>query len=50
VDRQPGTKWFEPEFRKFGKKLDMGKCCVRFKKLDDFTSRYERSRAGAKRR
>jgi hypothetical protein len=23
------------EFRKAGKKLDMGKCCVRFKKLDD---------------
>jgi hypothetical protein len=29
------TKWFEREFRKSGKKLDMGKSCVRFKKLDD---------------
>ncbi|HEV3026386.1 MAG TPA: DUF1801 domain-containing protein [Planctomycetota bacterium] len=27
--------WFESEFRKAGKKLDMGKSCVRFKKLDD---------------
>ena len=29
------TKWFEKEFRKSGKRLDMGKSCVRFKKLDD---------------
>jgi len=28
-------KWFEEEYRASGKKLDMGKCCVRFKKLDD---------------
>jgi hypothetical protein len=27
--------WFESEFRKAGKKLDMGKSCVRFKRLDD---------------
>jgi hypothetical protein len=27
--------WFREEFRKAGKKLDMGKSCVRFKKLDD---------------
>jgi Domain of unknown function (DU1801) len=27
--------WLREEFRKAGKKLDMGKCCVRFKKLDD---------------
>ncbi|HEU0301956.1 MAG TPA: DUF1801 domain-containing protein [Longimicrobium sp.] len=27
--------WLRDEFRKAGKKLDMGKCCVRFKKLDD---------------
>lgn len=28
-------KWFESEFAKTGKKLDMGKSCIRFKKLDD---------------
>ncbi len=28
-------KWFEAEWKKTGKKLDMGKSCVRFKKLDD---------------
>ena len=27
--------WFEKEWSKAGKKLDMGKSCVRFKKLDD---------------
>lgn len=27
--------WFRREWAKTGKKLDMGKCCVRFKKLDD---------------
>ncbi len=27
--------WFRKEWAKTGKKLDMGKCCVRFKKLDD---------------
>lgn len=27
--------WFTAAFRKAGKKLDMGKSCVRFKKLDD---------------
>ena len=27
--------WFRAEFKKAGKKLDMGKCCVRFRKLDD---------------
>jgi hypothetical protein len=27
--------WFAEEFRKAGKKLDMGKSCVRFKKLED---------------
>lgn len=27
--------WFRAEFKKAGKKLDMGKCCVRFKKLED---------------
>jgi hypothetical protein len=28
-------KWFKAEYKKAGKKLDMGKSCVRFKKLDD---------------
>lgn len=28
-------EWFRKEWTKSGKKLDMGKCCVRFKKLDD---------------
>lgn len=27
--------WFKDAFKKAGKKLDMGKSCVRFKKLDD---------------
>jgi hypothetical protein len=27
--------WFREEFRKAGKKLDMGKSCVRFHRLDD---------------
>lgn len=29
------ARWFEAEFGKAGKRLDMGKSCVRFKKLDD---------------
>ena len=29
------TGWFAEEFRKAGKKLDMGKSCVRFRKLED---------------
>lgn len=29
------VRWFESEWAKTGKKLDMGKSCVRFKKLDD---------------
>ena len=28
-------EWFEKEFSKAGKKLNMGKSCVRFKKIDD---------------
>lgn len=28
-------KWFKEEYAKSGKKLDMGKSCVRFKKIDD---------------
>jgi hypothetical protein len=32
----PGLdSWFREEFKKAGKKLDMGKSCVRFRKLDD---------------
>jgi hypothetical protein len=27
--------WFQAEWAKTGKKLDMGKACVRFKKLED---------------
>lgn len=27
--------WLRDEFAKAGKKLDMGKCCIRFKTLDD---------------
>ena len=29
------AKWFRDAWSKTGKKLDMGKACVRFKKLDD---------------
>jgi uncharacterized protein YdhG (YjbR/CyaY superfamily) len=29
------TKWLAEEFRKAGKKLDLGKSCLRFKKLED---------------
>jgi hypothetical protein len=28
-------KWFRAAWAKTGKKLDMGKCCVRFKKIED---------------
>lgn len=31
--------WFETEWAKSGKKLDKGKCCVRFKKLADLDLR-----------
>lgn len=31
----PLRVWFEEEYRKSGKKLDMGKSCVRFKSADD---------------
>ena len=27
--------WFQSEWKKSGKKLDMGKCCIRFKKAED---------------
>lgn len=33
---KPGEEdWLRDEFKKAGKKLDMGKSCIRFKKLDD---------------
>jgi len=37
VDGKPGAllRWFEDAWKKSGKKLDMGKACLRFKKLDD---------------
>jgi hypothetical protein len=28
------ARWFKEEFKRAGKKLDMGKSCVRFKRLD----------------
>ncbi len=28
-------KWFEAEWKKTGKRLDAGKACIRFKKVDD---------------
>lgn len=31
----PELSWFEQEWKKSGKKLDMGKCCIRFRKADD---------------
>lgn len=36
-DGKPGPllRWFEDAWKKTGKKLDMGKACLRFKKLDD---------------
>jgi hypothetical protein len=32
---QNQRKWFEAAWKKAGKKLDMGKSCVRFKKIED---------------
>jgi hypothetical protein len=31
----PEEGWLRERWAKTGKKLDMGKCCIRFKKLDD---------------
>ena len=31
----PTALWFIEEYRKTGKKLDMGKACIRFRKLED---------------
>ncbi len=32
---QPTRTWFEAAWKKTGKKLDMGKACIRFKTVDD---------------
>jgi len=32
---KPTEQWFRKAWQAAGKKLDMGKCCVRFKKLED---------------
>ena len=34
----PLAQWFEAEWKKTGKKLDMGKSCVRFKAYDDLVA------------
>ena len=31
----PESSWFRKAWAKTGKKLDMGKCCIRFKKVED---------------
>lgn len=31
----PEAKWFKAAWAKTGKKLDMGACCIRFKKVED---------------
>lgn len=32
---QAEEKWLRDQWKKAGKKLDMGKCCIRFRKLED---------------
>jgi len=34
------SPWFTSEYKKSGKKLDMGKGCVRFKSLETWLSTY----------
>jgi hypothetical protein len=34
-DETPHVNWFRDQWAKTGKKLDMGKSCIRFKKLED---------------
>jgi hypothetical protein len=34
-EETPDAKWFREAWQKTGKKLDMGKCCIRFRKLED---------------
>jgi len=33
--KTPAAEWFSKEWAKTGKKLDMGKSCIRFRKLED---------------
>jgi hypothetical protein len=33
--QDPESSWFRKAWAKTGKKLDMGKCCIRFKKVED---------------
>ncbi len=40
------SDWFVSEYKKSGKKLDMGKGCVRFKKLDDLALDVSREGGG----
>ena len=35
TDETPDARWFRDAWGKTGKKLDMGKACVRFRKIDD---------------
>jgi Domain of unknown function (DU1801) len=35
TDETPDARWFRDAWAKAGKKLDMGKACVRFKKIED---------------
>lgn len=35
TDEDADSNWFRKAWAASGKKLDMGKCCIRFKKLDD---------------
>jgi hypothetical protein len=35
VDGGDGDSWFRERWKKSGKKLDMGKCCIRFRDADD---------------
>lgn len=35
TDETPDARWFREAWSKTGKKLDMGKACVRFRKIDD---------------
>lgn len=35
---KPLATWFEREWRKCGKKFDMGKSCLRFKSVDDLAT------------
>jgi len=34
-DDSDDAKWLRAAWQRAGKKLDMGKCCIRFKKIDD---------------